>query len=375
MDGSLEGDSLTAFVKQHPTDVLVVRSTKVPKETIDAASNLSLIVRAGAGVNTIDLASCSRLGIHVSNTPGQNAVAVAELTLALLLAVDRHIVEGAVALREGTWDKARFSKAEGLAGRRLGIIGMGDIGREVTRRALAFGMFVHATSRSLTAEQAAALGVVRRATPEQVAENVDVLSVHLALTPETRGSIGASVFAALRPGATFLNTSRAEIVDEDALLHALNHNNLRAGLDVFLGEPAGGTGLIDHPVARHPRVVGSHHIGASTEQAQGAVAAEVCAIIEGYRATGRVKNCVNLAIETAATHVLAIRHRDRVGVLAAVLGCLREANLNVQEMENTIFAGGEAAIARIHIAGAPPPAATDRVRNVPDVLAVTLVRL
>lgn len=373
VDSKLDGDTLVGALGEWAPDVLVVRSTKVPKAAIDAGSSLSLIVRAGAGVNTIDLDAASRLGIHVSNTPGKNAVAVAELTFALLLALDRHVAEGAAALRAGSWDKERFSKAMGLKGRRLGVLGMGDIGREVVTRALAFGMEVHAWSRSLTDDAAGLLGVRRHATPEDVARRADVLTLHLALTPETRGLVGDSILSALRPGALLLNTSRAEVLDEAALLAALEQRGLRAGLDVFAGEPSVGKAAFDHPLARHPSVVGSHHIGASTDEAQEAVADEVCAIIEGYRRTGSVRNCVNLAARSAATHVLAVRHRDRVGVLASVLGCLREGALNVQEMDNVLFAGGMAAIARISVAGVPPEAVVARVRLVPDVLAVTVV--
>ncbi len=374
-EAGTQGDALVARLAEWNPDVLVVRSTVVEARHIAAARNLSLIVRAGAGVNTIDLTAASAAGIYVSNTPGKNAVAVAELTFALMLGLDRHIAEGAAELRAGRWDKGRFSKARGLKGRALGILGMGDIGQAVAARAQAFGMEVHAWSRSLTPAAAQKLHVIRHDRPEDVARQAHVLTLHLALTNETRGFVGESILSAMRPGAVLINTSRSEVVDETALRVALDGRGLRAGLDVFSNEPKGSTGDFDNPIARHPSVLGSHHIGASTDEAQEAVADEVVAIIRGYRSTGRVANCVNLARRTAATHVLVVRHRDRVGVLAGVLGVLREGSLNVEEMENTIFAGGEAAVARIHTAGAPTGSVVERLGKLDDVLAVSVVAL
>ncbi len=160
-DSSLAGELLTATLAEHDPDILVVRSTRVDADQIAAAKSLSLVIRAGAGVNTIDLDACGEHGVFVANCPGQNAVAVAELTLGLLLAIDRHIPQAAADLRAGLWDKKRFAQADGLKGRSFGVLGMGDIGRETARRAQAFGMEVLAWSRSLTEAQATRLGVRR----------------------------------------------------------------------------------------------------------------------------------------------------------------------------------------------------------------------
>ncbi|MFT4624587.1 MAG: D-3-phosphoglycerate dehydrogenase [Myxococcota bacterium] len=374
-DPSLTGETLESALSEYDPDVLVVRSTKVGRSHIDSGKALSLVVRAGAGVNTIDLGACAEAGVFVANCPGRNAVAVAELTLALVLAIDRQIADNVKDLRAGRWDKQRYSKAGGLNGRTLGLIGLGNIGKAVAQRAQAFGMQVLAWSRSLDSETADALGVKRYDTPEDVARRADVVSVHLALTPETRGLIGRSVFNELRHGAMFINTSRAEVVDEGALLHALDHKEIRAGLDVFSNEPSAKTGTFMHPLAQHASVTGTHHIGASTEEAQISVADAVVEIVRAFHDQGRVLNCVNLADKSAATHCIVVRHRDRVGVLASVLAVLRAGGINVQEMDNTLFAGGLAASARIRVVGEPSDDLCDEIVALDHVLHASAVAL
>lgn len=368
----LDGDALVERLREWDPEVLVVRGTKVTAAHASAGRKLSLVVRAGAGVNTIDVPACSGRGIFVTNCPGKNAVAVAELAMGLLLALDRRIPDAVNDLRAGIWAKGRYGAASGVKGRTLGILGFGDIGRATARRAQGFGMKVVAWSRSLTDAAAAEAGVERVATPEEVARRADVLSVHLALTKETHGLVGESVFAVMKHGALFLNTSRAEVVDEGALLRALDEKGLRAGLDVFANEPPGNEGTIDHPLARHPSVYGTHHIGASTDEAQEAVGDEACRIVETFRDQGKVLNGVNSLIRSAATHRVTVRHLDQVGVLASVLGVLREAQINVQEMENVIFPGG-AAIARIQVSSSPDPLAVERLNQLPHVLDVSVV--
>src|SRR5204862_7883937 len=205
-DPELTDAALTAAVHSTGADVLVVRSTKVPAATL-AAGRLSLVVRAGAGYDTIDVAAASARGIYVSNCPGKNSIAVAELTFALLLALDRRIPANAADLRAGRWNKAEYSKARGLFGRTLGLVGLGRIGQEVLSRARAFGMPVVAWSPSLTPGRAAALGVEPKGSPAEMAAACDVLSVHVALNAGTRHLIDRGVLGALRPGSYFLNTA------------------------------------------------------------------------------------------------------------------------------------------------------------------------
>ncbi len=340
---------------------------------MEGASGLSLIVRAGAGVNTIDLQAASARAIAVSNCPGKNAIAVAELAWGLLLALDRRLVDQAVDLRKGIWNKSMYGKARGLAGRTLGVIGLGAIGLEVVARAKAFGMPVVAWSRSLDEDRAARLGVARADSIHALAAASDVVTVHCALTQETRGMLDGRFFAAMKPGAFFVNTSRGEVVDQPALEAAIVEKGLRAGLDVFAKEPSGGTGTFEDGIALLPGVVGTHHVGASTEQAQAAIAEETVRIVAAFASTGEVPNAVNLASRTPATHVLSVRHRDRVGVLAHVFGVLRAAGINVEKTENVVFAGAEAACARIQVGQAPQTAVLEEIRQgCADVLAISV---
>jgi len=375
LDPALAGDDLAAALAEHRAEILVVRSTRVEAAHLDASPNLSLVIRAGAGVNTIDLDGASRRGIYVSNCPGKNAVAVAELTMGLLLSLDRRIPDNVVALREGRWAKKELGRARGLFGRTLAVLGTGAIGREVIRRAQAFGLKVRAWSRSLTDAEAQALGVTRADTPVDACRDADAVTVHVALSPETRGLLGREALAALRPGAYVLHTARGGVVDEDALREAIAERGLRAGLDVYTREPSGGAGVFDDPIASDPNVYGTHHIGASTDQAEESVAEEVIRIVEAFTRTGRPLNCVNLAEHTPATHMLVVRHADRVGVLAGVLDALRAAEVNVQEMENVIFQGAHAACARIQLDQAPPPAVLEAIAQREHVMATSLVPL
>lgn len=369
----LQGESLGWRLRDTAADVLVVRSTKVTAAEMDRGRSLSLVVRAGAGVNTIDLAAASARAISVSNCPGKNAVAVAELAWGLVLALDRRIPEQTADLKAGLWNKAEYGRARGLAGRTLGVAGFGAIGREVAARGRAFGMDVVAWSPSLTDRRAEEAGAARAATLPDLASASDVVSVHLALTKETRGLLGAAFFDAMRPGASFVNTSRGEVVNAAALKAAIETKGIRAGLDVFDREPAGGTGAFEDEVGRMPGVVGTHHVGASTEQAQNAIAAEVVRIVAAFKSSGEVPNAVNLCERSPARWLLTVRHRDRVGVLAHVFGELREAGINVQKTENVVFDGAEAASARIQLDSEPTRGVLNRIsEGCRDILAITL---
>ena len=375
----LSGDALAAEITASLADVLVVRSTIVTQPMLEAGA-LSLVVRAGAGYNTIDLATASRRGIYVSNCPGKNAIAVAELTFALILALDRRVADNVAELRAGKWNKKEFSKAKGLYGRPIGLIGYGNIGQEVARRAHAFGMPVLVWSRRFATgaadvrSEATPLRLAR--TPEELAEQSEIVSVHLALSSGTRGFVNATVLDKLSPESYFINTARAEVVDYAALEAAIRQRHIRVGLDVFPSEPSGATGEFTDAIVALANVYGTHHIGASTDQAQEAIAAETVRIITSYKDTGKVPNVVNLAKKTPATHTLVVRHRDRPGVLAHVFDHLRSGNLNVQETENVIFDGAQAAVARINLDGAPSSALLETIqRGNADILDLHLVTL
>ncbi|HXE75303.1 MAG TPA: NAD(P)-dependent oxidoreductase [Candidatus Xenobia bacterium] len=288
----LKGDALADEVCKSGAEALVVRSTKVTEAMLEG-SKLKLVIRAGSGYDTIDVAAATRRGIFVSNCPGKNSAAVAELAFGLLLALDRRIPDNVIELRRKKWNKKEYSQAKGIAGRTLGLLGLGQVGQRMIPRAKAFGMKVVAWSRSLTPERARELGVEYKSSPEEVAAVADAVSVHVALTPETKGLCGEKFFAALRPGAYFINTSRGGVVDYAALKRAVQEKGIRAGLDVFGHEPATATGDFTDDIVDLPGVYGTHHIGASTEQAQEAIAEETTRILQAYRDRGEVPNAVN----------------------------------------------------------------------------------
>lgn len=359
-------------------DALVVRSTKVDARVIEAGDRLSLVIRAGAGTNTIDIAAAAARGVFVANVPGRNAAAVAELTLGLLLAIDRRIPESVTDLRAGHWDKKGHSHARGLLGSTMGIVGLGNIGLAVAERAVAFGIAVQSLGKSgrppHIEARASNLGVTMVDSLQELASTSDIVSLHVPSSPETVRLVDEAFLGWMKTGAILLNTSRADVVDEAALLAALDTRGLRAGLDVYADEPATGTAEWTSPIARHPNVVGTHHIGASTQQAQRAIAAGVVEIVDAF-ADGQAPNVVNLAPSRLGSATLTVRHLDRVGVLSRVLDLLTRARINVEHMQNRVFSGGEAAVATIDIAGQVTDPLLEDIRAIPDVLGVSVAAL
>jgi D-3-phosphoglycerate dehydrogenase len=335
-------------------EILVVRSKKVTRATIEKAQKLELVIRAGAGVDTIDVVAASERGIYVANCPGKNSIAVAELAMGLLLAIDRRIADGTADLRAGKWNKKDYSVADGVKGKTLGVVGFGAIGRAVAKRALAFEMKVIASSLPEDAPAMREMGVVPVASLAELAEQADVVSVHVPQTATTKKLFGIEFFSRMKQNAIFVNTSRGGVVDQAALERAMKERGIRAALDVFDPEPEGGTAEFAPAIAKLPGFVGTHHIGASTEQAQNAIAEEAVRIVHDYVASGHVANCVNIERHAPAKVQLLVRHYDKVGVLASVLEVIRRYGLNVEDMNNTIFAGAKAAVASIRLSAAPP---------------------
>ena len=371
----LSADDLPDAVAEHDPDVLVVRSTKVQAPTFEAARRLSLVIRAGAGYDTIDVGRASGKGVFVANCPGKNSIAVAELAWALILACDRRVPDQTSELRAGKWSKKEYSKAAGLYGRTLGLVGLGKIGQEVALRGRGFGMNVVAWSRSLTQERADALGVGFCSNIINLAKMADVVSIHVAANTDTANLIGERFCSALKPGAYVINPSRGSVIDTDALTEAIRTKGIRAGLDVYANEPAAADPAFNDPITNEPGVYGTHHIGASTDQAQQAVADEVVRIVESYLTTGEVPNCVNRATSTAATHLLTVRHLNQPGVLAHVFYTLGQANINVEEMENIIYEGAEAACARIQLDEVPDEEHLNAIRANDNVLSVGMTSI
>lgn len=355
--------------------ILVVRSTEVTAAVISAAKQLNLIVRAGAGVNTIDVTAASARGIYVANCPGKNAIAVAELAMALISALDRRLVEATSELRAGRWEKTKYSAAPGLYGRRIGIAGLGAIGREVLQRARGFGLEPHVWTRSMTPTRAAKMDVGFARSLEELAARSDVLTVHLPLTPHTRGVVSRAVLEALPDGAIVVNTARAEVMDYAALETLIPKKGLRVGLDVFPSEPQGGSAPFDSALLGRGLVYGTPHIGASTEQAQRATALETAQIIRSFLTEESVPNVVNVCATSPARFAVVIRMMDKVGVLANTLSVFKRHGINVEEISNTVFDGALATCTKMRVSGRPSDAAVKEIQAFDEVFHVDVVAL
>jgi D-3-phosphoglycerate dehydrogenase len=297
-DPALSPDTVGEACRAKNARVLIVRSTKVPAPALEAASgSLKLVIRAGAGFDNIDTAAAASKGIAVCNTPGMNAVAVAELAMGHLISLDRRLPEQHAELSGGHWNKKKYAVARGLKGSSLLVLGAGAIGREVITRAQAFGMKVAASDVMLTREGAAKLGVEHvECTRKAILKALpafDAVSMHVPAVAETKGMCDAAFFGAMKPGAYFVNTSRGAIVDEAALAEAVKGGRVRAAVDVYNGQPAETAADWSPSLRGVSGVYFSHHCGASTDQAQNAVADEVVRMVGLYKAEGRIEHCVN----------------------------------------------------------------------------------
>ncbi len=375
LEPALKDDSLLDRMRALEPHILLVRSTKVTADHINASQSLQLIVRAGAGVNTIDLDAASERAVSVANCPGMNAIEVAELTFGHIINADRRIADNVMDLRDGEWRKKHYAKAKGLKARTIGDIGCGAIARAVIRRAQAFEMKVACFAPELDQELSEELNVLRCESVVDVAKISSIISVHVPTTPATTHLIDEVVLDALPDGAIVINTSRGGIIDEAALRAAVSAKSLRAGLDVFENEPAA-DGAWSCPLAELDGVYGTHHIGASTDQAQRAVAEAACQTVEDWLTNGEAQNCVNLAATSSAKHRLVVRHLDQVGVFASMLEILRDADLNVKKMRNQIYSGSRgAACARIHVQGTLTEVVITRIRKLNAVIDVQVTAL
>jgi D-3-phosphoglycerate dehydrogenase / 2-oxoglutarate reductase len=294
-------------------DGIIIRSaTKLTSELLDRASRLKVIGRAGVGVDNVDVEAATRRGIIVANAPESTVVSAAEHTIGLLVALSRNIAQAHAALKQGRWERSRFGGIE-LEGKTLGVLGFGRIGQQVARRALGLGMRVVAYDPFVAKDRFRELGVGRAETPEDVYATAEFLTLHLPLTDETRGSIGREAIARMRDGVRVVNAARGELVDEAALLEALESRKVAAAaLDVFSAEPYEG------PLLALENVIVTPHLAASTEEAQdraGVIVAEqVAAALDG-------------ALVTNAVNIPAIRAEDMEALgpfvpLAAKLGRL-----------------------------------------------------
>ncbi len=369
VNAELTSDDLPAAIKD--SDILVVRSTKVTAKTIESAPNLSMIIRAGAGVNTIDLAAANMRGIYVSNCPGKNTEAVAELAIGLLISADRRLADATSDLRGGKWRKKEYGKARGLKGRTMGIVGFGSIGKAVAARARSLEMNVTAWSRSLTQEIAKEHGVSYAPDILSLAGQSDAVSIHIAYKQDTHHLVGRAFLDSMKEGAILVNTSRGEVVDTAALKEAISSKKLRVGMDVFENEPAGGEAeFTDKELAA--LITATPHIGASTDQASEAIADEVVRIVKSFIQSGVPLNTVNIRARSSATQSLVVRHYNRVGVLAGILDKLRISGINVEEMTNIIFESSKAACCTLLLDNAPKQAILDEMSKDENIIEVAL---
>jgi D-3-phosphoglycerate dehydrogenase len=278
---------------------LVVRSeTKVTRKVIEAAPKLRVVGRAGVGVDNVDIEAATQHGTVVMNTPGGNTVTTAELSFAMLLSLARKVPQAHATMVAGKWDRKLFQGAE-LSGKTLGVLGMGRIGTEVAKRAIAFGMKVIAYDPYLTEERARAIGASYADGVDQIYTSADFITVHMPVTPETKNMLNAAAFTKMKPGVKIVNCARGEIISENDLIAALESGKVGgAALDVFSVEPL----PADHPFRKQPNLILTPHLGASTEEAQEKCGIEVAEVIAGYLLTGEVRNAVNLPYLDAKTY-------------------------------------------------------------------------
>jgi D-3-phosphoglycerate dehydrogenase len=323
----LKGDELASALREF--DACIVRSQpKITAECLENPGKLRAIARAGVGVDNIDVPAATRKGVVVMNTPGGNTVSAAEHTIALLLALARRVPSADAVMKAGGWDRNKFVGTQ-VAGKTLGVIGLGRIGREVARRAAGLDMQVIALDPFVTAARAAELGYAVAASLDELLPKVDFLSIHVPLSDETKSLIGAKELALMKPSARILNVARGGIVDEKALAEALSSGTIAgAGVDVFSVEPI----AADNPLVKAPNVVLTPHLGASTVEAQESVAVEAAQLIADFLLRGQVANAVNMASvdpkELAEVRPFVDLAR-RLGLLHAQIahGAIRKATL------------------------------------------------
>ena len=352
-------------------DIIVVRSTVVNEETINKGKKLNLIIRAGSGVNNINIAAANKKGIYVTNCPGMNAVAVAELAIGLMIALDRFIPDNVSDFNKGVWNKDKYSKGKGLKGKTLGLIGVGNIGKEVAKRALAFEMNVYGKDIS----RIEGVQIKDFSEMDQLLPLCDVVSIHLPATPQTKGLFNKQMFSYMKDGAYLINTSRQDVINEDDLLEAVKEKNIRYACDVFKGEPEGKAGEVSSKLMNNPNIYVTHHIGASTEQAQDAVAEETLNIIKKFVHSGVIDHWVNRAKIIDANFQLVVKHYDKPGVLATVLDVIRAGNINIEEIENIIFEGGIAACCTMKLQAAATADMLKQISENANVISVSHVEI
>jgi D-3-phosphoglycerate dehydrogenase len=350
--------------------ILIVGTTRVSPELITRAPVLQMIVHAGSGPGDVAVEDASAAGVFVTHCPDKDAEAIAELTLGLILALDRRIVSNTVALRENRWTRGESTDARGLYNRTLGILGYGAVGRLVAQRALAFGMRVRAWSPE-PVDTPPEFNIEFCNWPRELARDCDVIAVLPAGDPNEL-LVDAAFLQSMPDGAYLVHVGHPGAVDEAALARAVEQRHLRVALDVCSSEPAGDTGRFRWRFGDLVNVIGTQHIGSLTAQARQATADEVVHIVRSFVVSGEVLNCLNLCDRSPATWQLVLRGRDQVGVMAAILDAIRADGINAQEMASRVFTGAKAAWCVIALEERPSTEALESIRALPDVLHLEL---
>ena len=310
-------EELLPLVKD--ASAMAVRSeTKVTKAILEAAPDMRIVGRAGVGVDNIDIEAATQNGVIVMNTPGGNTTATCELTFSMMMALARNIPQAHDSMSTGEWNRKAFKGVE-LYGKTLGVLGMGRIGGEVARRAVAFGMRVMAYDPYITPSRAKALQV-ELASLEDIYAAADFITVHMPMTDETRGMLNKDTFATMKPSVRLLNCARGGIINENDLCDALKEGKIAgAALDVYESEPL----AEDSPLRNCPNLILTPHLGASTVEAQDNVGLEVAQGIADYLLHGSLMNSINmpsLDAQTSAKVSPYLRLGEKLGVLLAKLG-------------------------------------------------------
>ena len=377
------------------TQALIIRSaTQITAPVLEAGRDLVVVGRAGVGLDNVDLAAATRLGVTVVNAPLSNVLSAAEHTVALILAQARNIPQAHAALVAGRWERAKWEGIE-LSGKTLGIIGLGRVGRLVAERVAGFAMLTLAHDPYVSAEQAGELRIELVSLPELMARS-DFVSLHVARTPETVGLIGAELLASAKPGIRIVNVARGGLVDEEALVEALRTGRVGgAALDVFDGEP-----IESSPLFGVPGVVVTPHLGASTAEAQHRAGVNIAEQVNGALAGEFVPFAVNVEARHAADilrpflplcehmggmlainvrpsrHMVMITNEDRPGVVGAVGTILGEAGVNIHDM--VLDRSGTASGTSLIVLSTDRHVEADvaqQLRDAPGVLTVNVVRL
>lgn len=352
--------------------ILIVDRRRVPSEAVAAGRALQMIVRAGTVVSNIALEEASSRGVFVVNCPGNDGPAIAELMLGLAVALDRRLLDNARAASEGRTPAPELLDARGLAGRTLGILGYTSTSRHLVRRARGLEMNVLAWSATVTTDESRVRDLEFCAWPRELAARSDVVTVFGPPEGTETVLVNSEFVQSMRPGALLVHVGHPGVLDELAIAAAVRAGKLRVAADVYGSESPGEPPRIRSRLVDVPGVLLTQRLGGSTEQARHAIAAEVVRIVRQFLLSGEVLNCVNLLERSPATWQLVLRLRDTVGVMAAVMDCIRADGVNAEEISSRVFRGARAAACTISLAERPSTEAVEAIRRLDGVLHLHL---